>query len=110
MTPLEGVAHRIAREARVAANCATTDWAYSVVPPSGLLDGEIEKRFPARSYPTRAAVPNELVRIDLDFVDVESDLSSLKFLLRMEIEPFIIGVGEVRTEETAKGVKVLRRD
>ena len=110
MTPFEAVAHQIAREARIAANCAMPGWAYSVVPPGGPLDGEVEKRFPVRSYPTRSTVPEELVRIDLDFLDVVSDLSSFKLLLRMELEPFIIGIGKVRTEVTAKGIKVLRCD
>ncbi len=64
MTPLEGVAHQIAREARVAANCAMPGWAYSVVPPSGLLDSEIEKHYLAFAAMLMAGLDGVQNRID----------------------------------------------
>lgn len=110
MDHLEGIAHQIAREARIAANCAQPGWAYSVSVPSALFVREVKQTQAVASYATRSDVPNELVRIDLDLHDIKTDLVALKLLLRMELEPFIIGVGQVRTRETAKGLMVLRAE
>jgi hypothetical protein len=110
MTKLEGIAHQIAREARIAANCKMPGWAYSVAVPCGLFLDEMQQVERIRSYATRAAEPGELVRIDLDFLDVVADLPALKFLNCMELEPFIIGVGKVRAIETAKGLIVTSGD
>lgn len=110
MNILEGIAHQIAREARIAANCALDGWAYSIAVSGDLFLGEMEKTQAVRSYPTRSAIARELVRIDLDFPNVEPHAATLKFLLRMELEPFIIGVGQVRIFEPEEGLISLRRD
>lgn len=113
MTPLEGVAHQIALEARVAANCANSavpGWGYSVAVPEGLFLCKTQKVERILSYPSRNTVAAELVRIDLDFLDEITDTSALKLLLRKELEPFIIGVGEIRAIESAKGLIVARMD
>jgi hypothetical protein len=107
MSPLEGLANQIASEARAAANCALPGWRYSVIIPSELFGGEIEKSFAIRSHPSRSAEPTELVRIDTDYLNVKSEVAALNLLLRMELEPFIIGVGLVKAVETAKGIVIL---
>jgi hypothetical protein len=110
MTDLEGLLHQIAREARVAANCALPGWAYAVILLSSNLLGETKQIKSTCSYATRATMPFELVRINLDFLDEVADLATAKLLLRMDIEPFIIGVGKVRTIETEEGLVILASD
>jgi hypothetical protein len=83
MTDLEGLLHQIAREARVAANCALPGWAYAVILLSSNLLGETKQIKSTCSYATRATMPFELVRINLDFLDEVADLATAKLLLRM---------------------------
>jgi hypothetical protein len=109
MTPLEGIAHQIAREARAAASCVIPGWAYSVAISVELFDGEIKQGFHVRSYPVRA-VADELVTIDTDFLDGVTDPDALNLLLRNELEPFIIGIGKIRISETEKGLVVFADD
>jgi hypothetical protein len=45
------------------------------------------------------------VRINLDFVNVVTYLPVFQFLLRKELEPFIIRVGEIRIEEIPNGLE-----
>jgi hypothetical protein len=85
MTTVEGIAHQIAREARIAANCAMDGWAYSVVIPVELFRNEVQKRFFIRSHPTRSTILTELVRIDTDFLNVVTDTLALNHLLRLEL-------------------------
>jgi len=104
MTHLEGIAHQIAREARIAANCAAPGWAYSVAIPRSLFLGEMPQTKHVCSHPTRSTKLGEIVRIDLNFLNDVTNTTALKLLLRMELEPFIIGVGKVRAIEDAKGL------
>lgn len=104
MTPLEGIAHQIACEARIAANCAMDGWAYSISVPASLFSGEVEKTEPIRSYPTRSTIAGELVRIDLNLPHIEPHHASLAFLVSVELEPFIIGVGKIIAQKTAEGI------
>ena len=110
MSPLEGAAHQIAREARVAANCAQPGWAYSLDIPRRLFRGEMKHPDRICSYASVSTILGELVRIDIDLLDIEAGAHALKFLLRSELEPFIIGVGKVRAVETAKGIVIMRED
>ena len=109
MTPLEGIAHQIAREARAAANCAIPGWAYSVVVPVEGFHGEIKQGFHIRSHPVRAK-SEELVTIDTDLLNIETERATLHFYLRNEIEPFIIGVGKVRVLDVPKGLVLFAGD
>jgi len=106
MNALEGVLHQIAREVRVAANCALPGWTQSIVFSGVLAKGELEQAVPIGNYPTRSAEANELVRINLNLLDHIADPATVKFLLRMELEPFIIGVGKIRAVETSEGLVI----
>lgn len=110
MTGLEGLLHQIAREARVAANCAIPGWKHSIVFTDVLAASKLQQAVPIGSYPTRSTEPNELVQIDLDVFDGIADRSTLACQLRMELEPFIIGVGKIRAIDTCKELIILAAD
>jgi hypothetical protein len=75
-----------------------------------LFVSEIEQPVTIRGYASFAAILGELVWINLDFVNVEPRLAAFKLLLRKELEPFTIGVREIRTRETMKGLIILSGD
>jgi hypothetical protein len=108
---LEGLLNQIAREARFGAWAATPpQWGWLISVSGTLFAREVEQPVAVVGYASRAAIPGELVRINLDFVNVEAYLAAFKSLLRKELEPFIIGVGEIRTRETANSLIILSGD
>lgn len=60
--------------------------------------------------PALPSIPNEIVRADIDKNDFASITFPLCDLLRLELEPFIVGVGWVIVDETDDGIVVRRVD
>lgn len=85
-------------------------WCDSLTLPPGLFGQNIFERVEIVGCPVRASVPNELVRLNLNLFDDVSLALQVRSLLRRELEPFIIGVGEVIVEDTSEGIIVLRRN
>jgi hypothetical protein len=110
MSRMEDIAKGLASVGRGAACAATPDWARSITLTTSLFGSELLKRVECTSMPCRVAVLGELVRIDFDFNVIVSTKNDLAHLLRLEIEPFIIGVGEVRVEDAPKGVIIRKAD
>jgi hypothetical protein len=113
---IEGMLHWVAREAQFGAWSAAIrpDAAYGslcLISISGkLLAGEVEEPFSVCRHPSRRTISGELVRIDFDEARVESCLSALTSILCRGLEPFIIGVGEIRARQTTNGLVILRRN
>jgi hypothetical protein len=94
MSPVEGLLHQIANKTRIYANCVIPGWAYSVTLARRFVANEMPQIEQVCGYPSRATETGELVRIDLTLLDDVASLPLLKLDLRMELEPFIIGVGK----------------
>ncbi len=106
---LWGVLHQIASIARVGARGATAEWITSIsILPASYCGGKIPQTVECVICPDRRAVPGELVRLDLNIPHSMSRHGELQRLLCLEIEPFIMGVGNVRVKEATKGIVVLR--
>lgn len=88
----------------------TPGWARSIAVPATLLLSEVVEPVKVGAGPCRANKPDELVWVniyglaDVPFADV------IKRTLIREIEPFVIGVGEVAVDQTPEGLVVRRRD
>ncbi len=103
--------HRIANVARGAAMVAVSTsggWAELIVVPRGFFEREISEGLRVAALPCRAQIPGELVRIHFNLDDPEAPLTVLKLTLCKELEPFIIGVGEVACREFPEGVVICR--
>ena len=70
--------------------------------------GKDEQLIQCGSMPCRPQVPGELVRVHINMPDRSAVAVPMLLPLRKEIEPFIIGVGNVRTESVPEGIVVLR--
>ncbi len=110
MTFQENALHLIARAARSSAAVATKEWAELISVPRRYLSGEVFECFQVIGAPLRPTIPGELVRVHLNLSGDELSALMFKAALRHELEPFIIGVGEVRVYDTSEGIIVLRRD
>lgn len=113
MDDVEGIAHQIAREARMAANCAlVTGRIFALDIPASLFDSEMEKRLPVRSHFLGIAEHGELCRIDLNPSHLLPHADALIANIRRELEPFIIGVGKVRVilDEAPQCLKIVLSD
>jgi hypothetical protein len=102
----------IARAVRSAAwaASATPGWTMLLRLPAGLFDSEVQYRIFIGGCPCRATKLNELVVIDLNLTNDIPAHSGLFYLLARDLEPFIVGVGEVRAEIAPEGRIILRRD
>jgi len=107
---VEDIAKGLASVGRSAARAATPEWARSISLVTPLLGDALFEAVECASTPCRVTILGELVRIDFDInrrVSVHDDLAHL---LTREIEPFIIGVGEVRVEDSLKGIIIRRAE
>lgn len=68
-----------------------------------IVDREEGQRIQIGSSPCRIQEPFELIRVYVNVPSLIAVRSMLIAPLRKEIEPFIIGVGEVRTHDFAEG-------
>jgi hypothetical protein len=109
---LYGGLHQLANAIRAAAAVAheTPGWSRSLYVARTFFDGEVFKHLEVSLVPSRQTKPKELVRVDFDLLGFASLAGEVVTLLRMELEPFIIGVGQVRIEEIPEGLAVMLSD
>jgi hypothetical protein len=112
---LAGPLHRLAASARVAAGTAASDvfggkWVASIGVARGFFDCEIPQANQICHMPMRAQKAGELVTIDFNLADDVPLALQVRAVLRMELEPFIIGVGNIAVEDTAEGLVIARRE
>lgn len=113
--PLQAILSQIASLARTIALSAiyTPGWSRSVLllPETGLLGDVVPQVLQVASCPCRTTMPGELVRLKAQRADRISGLYEYaRVLITQEVEPFIIGVGQVRARQTAEGIVILRVD
>jgi hypothetical protein len=91
-----GHLHKIANAARRAAMVAvpTPGWSELIVIAKGYLASEV----------------SELARIHLNLDDSEQAARMFKLTLRKELEPFIIGVGQVTCRDCPEGIVIVLAD
>lgn len=110
---LLGILRQIASVARAAAagSLAGSGWVSSIaILPVSYSSSEIQQTLKCVICPCRATEPNELVRLDFNLPDVIPRRNEWQCLLRLEIEPFIMGVGQVRVRDTSKGIVIVGLD
>ena len=107
---VEDIAKGLANTARASARAATPQWGRSITLVTPLLGGELSECVKCSSLPLRVTEVGELVRIHFNFSGCVADQDYLSHLLMREIEPFIIGVGQVKVGLTAEGVVVRRAE
>lgn len=86
----------------------TEGWGRSIFVPHSLLVSEVFETVQVAVVPCRVAVPGELVRVHIDRLALMPHADVIRAHLKREIEPFIIGVGEVTIEQTPEGFVVMR--
>lgn len=104
---------QFARRVRIAAYSAvrTPKWGNSLlIGVSRLEVGEIVERVRSVLSPMRRGPLDELVRVRFDTANSDPVSDDLKSAICMELEPFIVGVGEIWTEQTLEGFKVFQGD
>lgn len=107
---LHSLLRQIASAIRTAAACATPEWAQSLLVAPVFDKSEIPKPLDIASCAYRVTVPGELVRLDFYPNDLAAVTLDYRRFIRAEIEPFIIGVGNVVAEDTAEGIIVFSRE
>lgn len=107
----ERLALELASTVRALAACADEKWCESVF-LAAFCDGESVEKGAISINPARVAISGELVRVDLHSLDEMPSRLNLGNLLVRELEPFIIGVGEVRVvwHEPFESLVVFRGD
>ncbi|HEX6441096.1 MAG TPA: hypothetical protein VF007_02850, partial [Stellaceae bacterium] len=88
----------------------TPGWRCDLSLPFGFFDRKEPDCIHIGRSPCRAAVGDELVKLYLNLDPLFPALDRLFNLLAMELEPFIIGVGEVRADLLPEGVVLIRRE
>jgi len=112
MKKYHGVLHQIANAARSCAMTAvaTPEWIQSIGISSIFFGREVPQKLVVGCCFARRREPRELVRIDLEFPVGFPLASVVRQSLKMEIAPFIIGVGEIIVQETTEGLVISRID
>lgn len=106
-----GILSQIADAVRCSARGATKEYASGLtVSPSVYEFGEGPKIVEIVICPCRPTMRGELVRLDLNPLDGVTDHHQWHRLLILEIEPFIMGVGQVRGHETPEGIVIVKLD
>jgi len=77
----------------------------SILRTGDLFGSERFKRFEVCSHPVRLEKAGELVRVDPNLSDGMASAPAVRSFLRVELEPFIIGGGQVTVQDTAEGVE-----
>jgi hypothetical protein len=93
--PIASAAASLAFEVRVTTKVRAGDHCSRLVLLPGFLHGESAERHGILLQPARKTVSSELVWVDDHLIESDADRAILRLLLRRELEPFIIGVGEV---------------
>jgi hypothetical protein len=73
-------------------------------------DAQVVESLEIGLLPARLEKPDELVRVGLNLADGVPLRDLICALLFLEIEPFVMGVGKVRCENSPEGFIVLRAD
>lgn len=82
------------------------EWGCSIFVPHSFLKSEVVESLNVGAGVSRRAIPSELVRVNLDGIADIPFADIIRTLLRREIEPFIIGVGEVIVEDEPEGLVI----
>jgi hypothetical protein len=106
----DGHLHKIANVGRAAAMVAvsTPGWAELVVVSRGFFEREVSQSFQVAALPCCGQIPGELARIHLNLDDSVPQARIFKLTLCKELEPFIIGIGEIACREIPEGVVICR--
>lgn len=88
----------------------TPGWGNSVFVPHSFLVSEVIEDVKVGLGPCRPTISGELVRIKLDRLALVPFGDVIKRALIREIEPFIIGVGEISTKDTPEGFVICLGD
>jgi hypothetical protein len=102
--------HQIASALRAVACCATSDWSMLPRLPAVFLDGQVGHSPAVGAMRVRPAEVAELVRLDFHLDNLVASHCETVSLLRLELEPFIIGVGKVRVRDSTEGIVVALAD
>jgi hypothetical protein len=107
--------HRLAASIRAAVITGASetfgdDWCESLSVPRGFFDGKVSHGHKICFSPERSQIINELVRVYLNLAEGTQETLMIRQLLRMELEPFVIGVGQVSVKDTTEGLVILRCD
>lgn len=90
--------HQIASALRAVACCATSDWSMLPRLPAVFLD--VGHSLAVGAMRVRPAEVAELVRLDFHLDNLVASHCETVSLLRLELEPLIIGVGKVRVRDS----------
>ena len=101
-----GILSQVASRIRMAARCATGSSGSSVFLPRSFIEGDGSKGVDIALSSYAVTVPGELVRAHFDQFDFAAFAFDVRDTLRMEIEPFIVGVGHVAVEKSPEGLVV----
>jgi hypothetical protein len=104
-----GLANASRAAARAAIRTANPKLGALITLATPLLGDELQQPIECASMPTRLTEPGELVRIHLNFAGGIASHDDLAHLLIREIEPFIIGVGQVKVRLAAQGTVIISR-
>jgi hypothetical protein len=112
---IQDAARRLAPIIRTAAYIAASPefdgrWCESITVPRVFFDSEIPKTNNVCIRPARSQKTGELVRVNWDLFGVSACLIEFSNLLRLELEPFIIGCGYIVTDDLPEGGIVVLRD
>ena len=98
------------RTAAVTAMSYDSEWMCLINVSFRDQDGKLGEGIHICGAPCRREKPAELVRVYFDVNHDKTVIDSVLLPLRAEIEPFIIGVGNVRTQDCAEGFVVYHVD
>jgi hypothetical protein len=95
---------------RDAAWAAADGYATSVFVSHAFLVSKVPEALKVGAGPCVREEPGELVRLHIDGFERVPHQDELIVLLARDLEPFIMGVGEIVVHQTADGLKILFRD
>lgn len=107
---VNSVIAQMATAIRTLARSTTKDTAVSLEFSYSLGGGDCLEKVDVGACPCLPSVPNEVVRAEINEDDFSSAGFPIRDLLRLELEPFIIGVGWVIVDEISEGIVVRRCD
>lgn len=88
----------------------TPGWGRSITVPSALFLSEVVETVKIGVVPCRPKIPGELVRFHIDGFAAVLSGSGIKGQLTRELEPFIIGVGEIMIDDRPEGFAIQLRN
>ena len=101
---------RFAAVVRTAARTSTAELYTSVLVSLGFLYDEMQETVVTAVAAMCPAVTRQLVRVDWDVTDGMTLPAGVALALRLELEPFLIGFGEIVVEDAANHFIVRRTD